>query len=359
MGEQDNFKYMVAARCMTYNQAAYIEDTLHGFAIQETTFPVVYIIVDDASTDDEPNVIKRWASRNLSSNGGSIWSDVPYGSLAVAPLKDKPNQLFVFLLLHENHYQSGNGKRRLEYIAEWCDNAKYHAICEGDDYWIHPMKLQKQVVFMEENSDAGIIHTDCSSYNESTGSFHHFINRKETINSSIDTTKSKDNIVQYYKGELNIRFCTVLIRASTMTMIRNADPFLFDGHLSLGDSQTWVGCLLLGKRILYMDEETAVYRIHEGSASRATSYKEKLKFALSRYEIRLYYQRKYDILQEFPETERMYYRYLRLYRLLYNPTTVDLDGRDRDPSLFFRQLSRNKFVRHIIVWLISIKNMKK
>ena len=49
--------YMVATLCFTYNQAPYIENTLNGFSIQETSFPVVYIIVDDASTDGEQEVI--------------------------------------------------------------------------------------------------------------------------------------------------------------------------------------------------------------------------------------------------------------------------------------------------------------
>lgn len=53
-------KFKVCIRCMTYNQAKYIVDTMNGFAIQQTDFPFVCCIVDDASTDGEQQVIKEY-----------------------------------------------------------------------------------------------------------------------------------------------------------------------------------------------------------------------------------------------------------------------------------------------------------
>ena len=52
------YKYMVCTRCFTFNHAPYIVDAMNGFVMQETTFPVITIIVDDASTDGEPEVIR-------------------------------------------------------------------------------------------------------------------------------------------------------------------------------------------------------------------------------------------------------------------------------------------------------------
>ena len=52
-----NFK--VCVRCFTFNQANYIEDAMNGFTMQQTDFPFVCCIVDDASTDEEQRVIWR------------------------------------------------------------------------------------------------------------------------------------------------------------------------------------------------------------------------------------------------------------------------------------------------------------
>lgn len=46
---------------------------------------------------------------------------------------------------------------------------KYIAICEGDDYWTDPLKLQKQVDFLEANPDYGLVHTDHSILYEKMG----------------------------------------------------------------------------------------------------------------------------------------------------------------------------------------------
>lgn len=55
--------YKVQARCLTYNQAKYIEDALNGFAMQQTNFPFVCLVIDDCSTDGEQEVIKSWMNR--------------------------------------------------------------------------------------------------------------------------------------------------------------------------------------------------------------------------------------------------------------------------------------------------------
>ena len=55
--DNTSYKYTVAIECMTYNHSNYIIDALNGFVMQQTDFPYVAIVVDDASTDNEPEVI--------------------------------------------------------------------------------------------------------------------------------------------------------------------------------------------------------------------------------------------------------------------------------------------------------------
>lgn len=151
------FKYKVATQCFTYNQKSYIKETLEGFTIQQTDFPVAFIVVDDASTDGEPDFLRAWAETNLRLTDEIAYKkQMPYGELIFGANIDNQNLYFAILLLSENHYQTGRDDEKLKYISEWCNDAEYIAICEGDDYWTDPLKLQKQVNAMSNYSNVNI-----------------------------------------------------------------------------------------------------------------------------------------------------------------------------------------------------------
>lgn len=167
---EKNSKYKVAVNCMTYNHAEYIEDALNGFKLQKTSFPVAYLVVDDASSDGEPDVLYKWALDNLDyDNKESLWKDMAYGKLAVAPLKGNANSLFVIALLAENHYRKGISRKKSEYIAEWIGNAEYRAMCEGDDYWTVSDKLEKQVEYLDANKEVNICVHNAEIFHCATG----------------------------------------------------------------------------------------------------------------------------------------------------------------------------------------------
>lgn len=143
---------MVCARCMTYNQSKYILDTLNGFTIQETDFPYVCTIMDDASTDGEPEVIRQYLQQyfDLEDNRTVRHEETDDYILTFAQHKTNKNCFFAVLLLKYNHYRNPEKKKqKLQYIAQWNENAKYLAACEGDDYWTVPYKLQMQVNYLE------------------------------------------------------------------------------------------------------------------------------------------------------------------------------------------------------------------
>ena len=146
-------KYMVCVRCMTFNHVNYIENAMDGFTIQETTFPFVCTIIDDASTDGEQEVIKKYLQAHFDLDDNSTVRNEENDDyvLTFAQHKTNKNCYFAVLCLKYNHYSIQ--KPRIPYIAEWHD-AKYIALCEGDDYWTYPQKLQKQVDYMEEHDDS-------------------------------------------------------------------------------------------------------------------------------------------------------------------------------------------------------------
>lgn len=139
---------MVRVSCMTFNQATYIEDAMNGFCMQETNFPFVCTILDDCSTDGEQDVIKNYLEAHFDLEDSSVVRNEETDDYFLTFAQHKTNKkcYFAVLFLKYNHYSIKKLKK--PYIKEWCDT-KYVALCEGDDYWIDPLKLQKQVDFME------------------------------------------------------------------------------------------------------------------------------------------------------------------------------------------------------------------
>ena len=127
-----NDKYLVCVRCYTYNQSRYITDALNGFVMQQTSFPFVCTIVDDASNDGEQETIKQFVEDNFDVHDISVAyeKDTDYGHIMFAQNKTNKNCFFAVIYLKENHYSQRKGKAR--YLIEW-NNAKYMALCEGDD----------------------------------------------------------------------------------------------------------------------------------------------------------------------------------------------------------------------------------
>ena len=122
---------VVSILCMAYNHERYIETTLRGFLSQQTTFSFEILIHDDASTDGTQAVIRRWQEK--------------FPSL-IHPILQTENQVSL-------------GVRPFELLLRRA-RGSYVATCEGDDYWIEPTKLQKQVGFLEQHRDFS-----CSAHN--------------------------------------------------------------------------------------------------------------------------------------------------------------------------------------------------
>lgn len=268
-------KYMVATRCFTYNHAPYIEEALNGFSIQETSFPVVYIIVDDASTDGAPEVLRNWCNRNLlTEERGEMWKKMPYGQLAEGVLIDKPQLSFIFLLLDENHYQTGKSKIRFDYIAKWLDNSKYYALCEGDDYWTDSLKLQKQVDYLENNPDVAMCYTRCIFYDQSTQTFgeeygwqaRDFYHLLESNLVHALTTVYRKNVYEEY--------------------IEKVNPF--SRNWLLGDYPMWL-FFAQHYKIHLIPECTSVYRVLEESASHSLNYDKQVRFEQSVLDVRKFF----------------------------------------------------------------------
>lgn len=132
---------MVSIICNAYNHEAYIADALKGFVMQQTTFPFEILVHDDASTDNTARIIREYEER--------------YPHLINAIYET------------ENQYSKHDGS--LGRIQFGRAKGEYFALCEGDDYWTDPLKLQKQYDAMEQNPQVDMCAHQAYVYNCSVG----------------------------------------------------------------------------------------------------------------------------------------------------------------------------------------------
>ncbi len=143
---KDLNKMLVSIHCATFNHKKYIRQCLNGFVMQKTNFPFIAIVIDDASTDHEQEVL--WDFINKELDFSSFQKDETNDYIkVVAQHKTNLNCTLVFYLLKYNHYSIKKSKR--PYLEEWNISSKYFAYCEGDDYWTDEHKLQKMISFLE------------------------------------------------------------------------------------------------------------------------------------------------------------------------------------------------------------------
>jgi len=128
----ENIAPLVHTKTWAYNHGDYIRACIEGILMQKTTFPVQVLIHDDASTDSTRSILRDYQAKY-------------------------PNLIRVFYQ-KENVYSIKDYDlkvKKKEIFQSWCIG-KYEAMCEGDDYWIDPMKLQKQVEVLENDKNISL-----------------------------------------------------------------------------------------------------------------------------------------------------------------------------------------------------------
>lgn len=145
-------KHKVVLLCITFNQSKYIDDTMNGFAMQKTDFPFLCCVFDDASTDGEQNILERWIQDHCDRENIEIY-DHQLAMIYLAHDKTNHNCLYVIHLQKVNTWGKQVKRELLDY---WGQLGEYQAHCEGDDYWIDPLKLQKQIDFMDANPNCSL-----------------------------------------------------------------------------------------------------------------------------------------------------------------------------------------------------------
>ena len=244
---------LVSISCITYNHENYIRNAIEGFLMQKTTFPVEILIHDDASTDKTAEIVREY--------------------------EKKYPQLIKPIYQTENQYSKNNaliGRIQRERAV-----GKYYATCEGDDYWIDPLKLQKQVDYLENNTDYGMVCTDYNKFYQQTGEI------KENC-FKITQYKNEVKFEDYLLDRSTIGTATVMFRKTLYDSYILDIPEAERSSFNVGDTPMWLH-FALKSRIGVLPDVTAVYRILGNSACHFTSPLQHYSFVMKGFEVPDYF----------------------------------------------------------------------
>ena len=239
----------VSIRCIAYNQEPYIRQCLDGFVMQNTDFRFEAIVHDDASTDGTAAIIREYAEK---------YPDI------IKPIFET-----------ENQFSKKDGSLG-RIMSEAC-KGKYVAFCEGDDYWTDPLKLQKQVDFLEGHEEYSMC---CTGFTQTFGG-------NESEKSPMVFDLDDITIEHLIKGQW-IGTATVVYRKELLDDYK--PPF---SHLPFGDVPMWFHLALKGK-IKYLKDITANYRRLNESACHFSDKKKEYLFGLDVMRVREYYAKLAD-----------------------------------------------------------------
>lgn len=255
---------LVSVCVQTYQHVNYIAKCIDGILMQRTNFQFEILLGEDESSDGTRDICIEYETRH-------------------------PEKIRLFLNSRkEVLYINGEATGRMNLINLLNNaNGKYIALCEGDDYWIDPDKLQKQVDFLEANSDYGLVHTDCDFLFENSGitikNYNASTNRYEFGKENTYDTLIKNNIVKTVTVCFKKEFYNEFIQFVEEHIYK---WLMFDYPL-------WI-FIANNSKIAYLNKSTAIYRMLNNSASHfIDNFEKTFNFINSSFDIKQFFIKKY------------------------------------------------------------------
>lgn len=213
---------LVSIICDTYNHQSFIGQCIDGFLSQKADFPFEILIHDDASTDGTTEIIREYEKK--------------FPEIIKAIYQDL------------NQYSRGDKIWiRFQFPRAM---GKYIALCEGDDYWTDPLKLQKQVSLMESNKNLSACITNAEIINEIDN------NRKIFLQGLEEGIVPPARLVQ--RGGAFYPTASILFQKEFFDF--NAFERI---HELAGDTLLIITLAMKGD-VYFMNEKTCVYRVWHG-----------------------------------------------------------------------------------------------
>lgn len=224
---------VVSIHMITYNHESYIRQAIEGVMMQKTDFEFELVIGEDCSQDKTREICFEYQ-------------------------KKYPDKIRVLWWYENVSKLGGNGRR----VTVHC-RGEFIALCEGDDYWTDPLKLQKQVDVMRKNPNIGL----CFGISEITDMDGDRTTPWDGSAFSPGLMEGKRFFClncfgrpdrKWAGSEWFVMTQTAVIRKSVLA--RALDRFdVFSWKLCMGDATLWMGVSALSD-VYYMPMPLAVYR---------------------------------------------------------------------------------------------------
>ncbi|RDC66113.1 glycosyltransferase [Adhaeribacter pallidiroseus] len=228
---------LVSVWITTYNHDKYIAEAIDSVLMQKTNFDYDIIIGEDCSQDKTREIVKAYQDKH-------------------------PDKIKLFLP------EKNLGCNPMFHATYPLCTGKYVAWLDGDDYWTDPYKLQKQVDFMEANTDIVFCFHKVTIINE----------KDDSRGESVDPPRNTDDTLdfEHFLDETNpVNTPSFLCR----NILGNKLPDWFY-TLPIVDMGFYFLLLEHGKG-KYLKEPMAVYRVHKGGAwSGASLYRNNYQLAI-------------------------------------------------------------------------------
>ena len=258
---------LVSIQMITYNHAPFIAQAIEGVLQQKTSFPFDLVIGEDCSTDGTREIVFEYQKK--------------YPDIIRLITSDK------------NVGVNKNGLRTMKACQ-----GKYIAFCEGDDYWHHPEKLQKQADYMESHPECGLVYSSYDLYH---------VRSKKKINDYLNELIKRQNwqrpdnpsVLDFLGGKPKIGYgiltCTVMVRRTLCEQLIESDPYLYQSDQFLrGDTQLWAEISHIS-HLHYIPESLATYNLSEESATRSKDITKSVRLEIADAELGLYLCNKYNL----------------------------------------------------------------
>lgn len=209
----------------TYNHEKYIAQAIEGVVMQKTNFKFRLHIGEDASTDSTKNIVLNYSKK--------------YPEI-------------IFPVFHEKNIGPAENTKIL---FSKC-TSKYIALCDGDDYWTDPLKLQKQVDLLESNDNIGLVYTKSQRYIQ---------NLNKYIEMPVTYPKHAAEVIPLLIRSKYIDTPTTVFRKTILEKVLDIIKIEMTNAI-VGDTRIYLETAH-NSEIYFLNEITAVYRVADGSAS--------------------------------------------------------------------------------------------